>query len=129
MEEGERAIEKYKSACHTERSRSATRGCMCRPSTTLGMTHFVDHKEALIQKGSVTFAVRVHPGARTTQIKGVMADGTIKIDIAAAPEDGKANAALIVFLAEEFGVAKSHVEIISGETSRRKLVKICVVSS
>ncbi len=74
-------------------------------------------------------AVRVHPGARKSQVKSVMADGTIKIDIAAAPEDGKANVALIEFLAEEFGVAKSHVEIISGETSRRKLVKICVVSS
>jgi uncharacterized protein (TIGR00251 family) len=88
------------------------------------MTHFVDHKEALIQKGSVTFAVRVHPGARKSQVKSVMADGTIKIDIAAVPEDGKANVALIEFLAEEFGVAKSHVEIISGETSRRKIVRI-----
>ena len=71
-------------------------------------------------------AVRVHPGARKTHIKSVMVDGTIKIDIAAAPEDGKANAELIEFLAEEFGIAKSKIEIVSGETSRRKVVRISV---
>lgn len=68
--------------------------------------------------------VRVHPSARKTQIKNVMADGTIKIDIAAVPEDGKANAALVEFLAVEFEVKRSNIEIISGETNRKKTVRI-----
>ncbi|TSC58485.1 MAG: hypothetical protein Greene041662_746 [Candidatus Peregrinibacteria bacterium Greene0416_62] len=73
---------------------------------------------------TLIIVVRVHPGARKTMIKDVMADGTIKIDIAEAPEDGKANAELIQFLSEEFGVAKSKVEIVAGETNRRKVVRV-----
>lgn len=76
------------------------------------------------QNGSITLQVRVHPSARKTQIKNVMADGTIKIDIAAVPEDGKANAALVEFLAVEFEVKRSNIEIISGETNRKKTVRI-----
>ena len=78
----------------------------------------------LAREGTLTFAVRVHPGARKTQIKSVMADGTIKIDIAAVPEDGRANAALMEFLAEEFGVARGNVEIAAGEMGRRKIVRV-----
>ncbi|MBM3227556.1 DUF167 domain-containing protein [Candidatus Peribacteria bacterium] len=81
-----------------------------------------------IQK-ELTFIVRVHPGARQTQIKGVMADGTLKIDIAAAPEEGKANAALVEFLADTFSLAQSNVEIVSGATSRRKVVRMYSMSS
>jgi hypothetical protein len=83
---------------------------------------------ALIQKmqqyGSVDFSVRVRPGAKRTAAKSVMADGTIKIDIAAAPEDGKANAELIHFLADAFSVPKSHVHILRGQTSKTKTVQI-----
>lgn len=86
---------------------------------------FIPPLQALPQKdGEVTLNIRVHPGARKTQIKSVMADGTIKIDVAAAPEEGKANAALVEFLAEEFDVKKSNVEIVAGETNRKKIVRI-----
>lgn len=85
---------------------------------------FTALRTALKRDGIVTFSVRVHPGAPRSGAKGAMADGTIKIDIAAAPEDGKANAELIRFLAEEFGVPKSCVEIVSGLTARRKTVWI-----
>ncbi|MDD5041407.1 MAG: DUF167 domain-containing protein [Candidatus Peribacteraceae bacterium] len=78
----------------------------------------------LHQNGSVDFSVRVHPGSKHTHVKAVMADGTLKIDIAAAPEHGKANAALICFLAERFDVPKSHVEIQKGQTSRAKIVRV-----
>lgn len=53
-----------------------------------------------------------------------MADGTIKIDIAAAPEDGRANEELGRFLAEEFDVPKSHVEIVKGQMVKAKVVRI-----
>jgi len=68
--------------------------------------------------------VKVIPGAPRTEIKDTMADGTIKIAVAAAPEKGKANQALIEFLAEEFGVPRSNIVIISGATDRIKLVKV-----
>jgi uncharacterized protein len=68
--------------------------------------------------------IKVIPGAPKTEIKSTMADGTIKIAVAAAPEKGKANLALIKFLAEEFNVSKNNIKIISGVSDRIKLVKI-----
>ncbi len=53
-----------------------------------------------------------------------MADGAIKIDIASAPEDGRANAELVRYLADEFSVPKSHVHILRGQTSKAKTVQI-----
>lgn len=73
---------------------------------------------------SVTFSVRVRPGAPKTKITGVMDDESIKIDVAAVPEDNKANVELIGFLAKEFGVQKKQVSIIGGIATRRKIVRI-----
>jgi len=81
-------------------------------------------RSALKQEGVVTFPVRVHPGASRTKAKSILADGTVKIDIAAVPEDGKANAELIRFLAEEFDVPKSRVEVVRGQTSKTKVIRI-----
>jgi len=68
--------------------------------------------------------IKVTPSSRTTAIAGFMADGTIKIRIAAAPEKGKANKALIDFLASLLAIPKDKIEIVSGETSHIKLIKI-----
>ena len=73
---------------------------------------------------SKTLIVKVRPGAKKTQIKGTMADGTIKIDVAAKPEDGKANAELIRFLTEEFDVPKSGITIVSGQASHQKRIRL-----
>lgn len=75
----------------------------------------------------VSFAVRVQARARRTALAGVL-DGAIKIALAAPPVDGKANEALIRFLAELLGVSRSAVEIVSGDTSRNKVVRISGVS-
>ncbi len=75
-------------------------------------------------KGSVQFYVRARPGSSVTQAVSVMDDESIKIDIAAAPEGGKANAELVRFLMKEFGVARDQVKIVSGATARMKLVRI-----
>lgn len=53
-----------------------------------------------------------------------MADGTWKIKIAAVPEKGKANEALIGLLAEHFQVGRGSVEILSGHTAALKMVRI-----
>jgi len=70
-----------------------------------------------------TFRVRVQPGASKNEIVGVQEDA-LKIRINAPPVKGKANGALIDFLAEKLGVKKSEVEIISGHTSRIKKIKV-----
>jgi len=75
-------------------------------------------------KGGVTLAVRAQPGAKKTAIAGVYGEGAaaqLKIAVHAPPIEGRANAALIAFLAETFGVAKNAVELTTGELSRSKV--------
>lgn len=82
--------------------------------------------QKLQEKGILLLKVKVRPNASKSTFKGVLSDGTWKIDIAAPPEDGKANAELIRFLAGEFAIAKSHVEILKGQHSPRKILRITV---
>ena len=70
-----------------------------------------------------TFRVRVQPGASKNEIVGVQGDA-LKIKINAPPVKGKANRALMDFLAGELGMKKSEVEIISGHRSRIKKIKV-----
>ena len=73
--------------------------------------------------GGLRLRVYVQPGARKNQIVGLH-DQALKIKIAAPPEDGRANAELCEFLAEFCGVAMSRVHVVSGLSSRRKMVLI-----
>jgi uncharacterized protein (TIGR00251 family) len=72
----------------------------------------------------ITLAVRAQPGAKKTAITGVYGEGTaaqLKIAVHAPPLEGRANQALIVFLAESFDVPKNSVELTAGLSSRSKL--------
>ncbi len=71
--------------------------------------------------------VKVIPKSSRNEIAGRMADGTLKVKIAAPPEKGKANEELRAFLAREYGVPQRDVVIVSGETSHRKRVRIAGV--
>jgi uncharacterized protein YggU (UPF0235/DUF167 family) len=51
-------------------------------------------------------------------------DGTWKIKVAAAPEKGRANRALVEFLSDHLKVAKSRIRIMSGETSQLKRIRV-----
>lgn len=73
--------------------------------------------------GSVTLTLHVQPGAKRSELAGLHGEA-LKVRLAAPPVDGKANAALLAFLAEYLGVAKSAVSLLSGETSRHKVVRI-----
>ncbi len=73
--------------------------------------------------GSLIFDVRVVPRASKSEIVGDL-DGALKIRIASPPVDGAANAELIKVLAKKFSVSKSAVEIVSGQTSKTKQIKI-----
>ena len=67
----------------------------------------------------IIISVRAKPGSKCTEVLGEY-DGALRIALAAAPEKGKANKALIKFLAKQFGVTQKDIEIIGGETSRDK---------
>ncbi len=67
--------------------------------------------------------IRVVPNAPKTAAAGAYGDG-VKIKINAPAMDGKANAELVKFLSKFFGIGRGAIEIISGETSRDKLVRI-----
>ena len=73
-------------------------------------------------------SIYVQPRAAKTMIAG-MHDGCVKVRLAAPSVDGAANAALIELVAERLGLAKSRVHIVSGQTSRRKVVEADGVSA
>jgi uncharacterized protein (TIGR00251 family) len=75
-------------------------------------------------KKGAALAVRVTPRASKNEIVGALSDGTIKIRITAAPNEGQANDELVKFLSDVLGVAKSRIEIVAGETGRDKLISI-----
>jgi len=76
----------------------------------------------------VRVRLKVTPKAKRNQIGGLLdePDGgkALKVSVTTAPEDGKANAAVTALLAQEWGVAKSAISVVSGATDRRKLVEI-----
>jgi uncharacterized protein (TIGR00251 family) len=69
------------------------------------------------------FALRVQPRARRNGFAGILGDA-IKLAITAPPVDGKANQAVVEYLAGLFRVAKSSVVIVAGETGRNKQIAI-----
>jgi uncharacterized protein (TIGR00251 family) len=72
----------------------------------------------------VTLAVRAQPGAKKTAIIGIYGEGAaaqLKIAVQAPPLEGRANEALIAFLAQTFALPRSAVKLISGELSRSKV--------
>lgn len=75
-------------------------------------------------KRGAALAIRVTPRARKNEISEILSDGTVKIRLTAPPVDGKANEALIEFLAEVLDVAARNIEIVAGHTGRKKLVSI-----
>ena len=68
----------------------------------------------------MTLRVKVSARSAKSEIVGELADGTLKVKIAAPPEKGKANQAIQALLAEAFACRPSRVSLISGATSRQK---------
>ena len=67
--------------------------------------------------------IRLQPRAKRDEVVGERA-GAIVIRVSAPPVDGKANAALCAFVARAAGVSRSSVEIVRGQTSRDKVVRV-----
>jgi uncharacterized protein (TIGR00251 family) len=73
--------------------------------------------------GSITLEVHAQPGAKRTEVAGIHG-GCLKIRLVAPPIEGRANEALIGFLAESFGVPRRNVTLVRGQSARRKTVSI-----
>jgi uncharacterized protein (TIGR00251 family) len=71
--------------------------------------------------------IKARPGGKRNGVDGVHA-GMLKVEVAAAPEKGKANEAICKLLAEELGLARSSVQVVRGETSSMKVVAVCGLS-
>jgi len=78
--------------------------------------------------GGVVLEVLVQPRASRTRVVGVH-DGRLKVQLAAPPVDGEANAALVEFLADALSARRSDVAIERGDTGRRKTVRVSGVSA
>lgn len=75
------------------------------------------------EPGAIVLALHVQPGAKRTETAGTHGRA-LKVRLAAPPVDGKANAELVRFLAEAFGVPRRQVTIVRGESSREKTVRV-----
>lgn len=73
--------------------------------------------------GRITLMLHIQPGAKKTAVAGRHGDA-LKIRLAAPPVDGKANAALLEFIADTLGLPKAAVKLKSGHTSRRKVMEV-----
>lgn len=69
-------------------------------------------------------AVLVKANSRKGPLVEVVVDGALIVFIREVAADGKANAAVLKLLAKHYGVSKSNITIISGQTSRHKLLEI-----
>ncbi len=76
-----------------------------------------------IRGNEAKISLRVHPGAAQNEIIG-FTDGVWRVRVAAPPVKGKANRKLIAFLSRRLGVSPGALTIISGHTSRNKVVAI-----
>jgi uncharacterized protein len=76
-----------------------------------------------LHDGEITLTLHVQPGAKRSEIVGLHGDA-LKIKLAAPPVEGRANEALMKFIAELFDVPMRNVELKQGEQSRRKVVAI-----
>lgn len=86
------------------------------------ITHCMEKaKEMLIATGSLT--LKVTPKARTEGLEGFNAAGELIVKVRAAPEDGRANDAVIALISEAFGIPKSRLEIARGHASRHKTLR------
>jgi hypothetical protein len=80
-----------------------------------------------VEANALILSVQVQPSAKRTEVAGFHGEGAqqrLKIRLRAPPADGKANAELLRFLAETFGVPLRNVTLQNGERSRRKTVRV-----
>jgi hypothetical protein len=78
--------------------------------------------------GGAVLELLVQPRASRTRVAGEH-EGRLKIQLAAPPVDGEANAALLAFLAGALGARRADLALLAGETGRRKRVRVAGVTA
>ena len=72
---------------------------------------------------SKVYKIKVIPNSKLNKIVE-QTDDSLKVKLTAPPVDGKANKALVEFLSSEWGIPKSKIEILYGQTNRNKIVEV-----
>jgi len=72
---------------------------------------------------SITLTLHIQPGAKRSEVAGLHGEA-LKIRLAAPPVEGRANEALVRFVADSFDVPLRQVELLRGAQSRHKMVKV-----
>jgi uncharacterized protein YggU (UPF0235/DUF167 family) len=85
--------------------------------TGLGSENFVR-----LAEGGVYVKLRVSPGTKSTAVKGLYGDGTIRLSAAASPVEGKANAEVERYLTQLLSLSRSEVTVAQGASNKNKLV-------
>ena len=67
--------------------------------------------------------LHIQPGAKKSEVVGLHGDA-LKVRVASPPVDGKANEALVAFIADQLGLPKRAVQLVKGDTSRAKTVLV-----
>ncbi len=80
------------------------------------------------KSGDVIVDIHVIPNAACTQAEGVH-DGALRVRLHAPPVDGKANLALMAWLATSLSVAKNQVALVRGQTSKRKQLRVSALAA
>jgi uncharacterized protein len=80
-------------------------------------------------KKGAALAVRVTPRASKNEIVEILSDGTVKVHLTAPPVEGKANEALIKYLAKVLDVSQKQLEIVAGSSGRDKLISVIDVDA
>jgi len=80
------------------------------------------------EAGGAVLELLVQPRASRTRAVGEH-DGRLKLQVAAPPVDGEANAAVLAFVADALGVRRADVVLVRGESGRRKTVRVAGVDA
>jgi len=90
----------------------------------------IEHKEVMplppylrSEPDGVWLSIKVQPRASANEIGGVMGN-ELRVKVTAPPVDSAANEALVGFLAQTLGCARNKVELIRGQTSRHKIIRV-----
>ncbi len=84
--------------------------------------------KVVTRNGEATFRVRVVPRASRNEIVGVQGEA-LKVRLAAPPVEGRANEALVTFLAEVLGLRPRQVRVLSGHTGREKVIAVAGIEA
>jgi uncharacterized protein (TIGR00251 family) len=85
-------------------------------------------KSLLESKDELILTIKVEPRSSRSGIVAMYGDA-LKVKLTSAPVEGKANKELVALLAKELGIKKTDIEIVSGETSKNKVVKLIGIST